>query len=674
MEENKNFGIVNGKVIALRLNNQDIVDALRNTLTVITPIAVLYYLEFASAAFGIGTGALLICLTDLPGNRSNKLFSAWSSILTFFLIATITAFSNSNKIALPLVAGVLTFLLVMMASFGQRMAAIGSMGLAVVAFTIGLQPANPLEYGIFIVAGGLWYFMVSLALAWLFPYHSLERALSKTRKDTAKMMRLRALGYDANASLTGFNANNIKLHLKLTASHELVRQLLLGDKFNIGFEKATPKRLLKQSIILIDLYEQVSALHYDYISMRKQLQSTGALEFIKRAIEITADRLDGANCNKVEFDDLILKIENIALQSQQNNQLITGILLNLKETGILAFALDDKQELETKMEVDQFSAFLTEGNLSIDKLKSQLNFGSQLYRFALRMSFLMTAVIFLIGYLPNGSYGYWLPITIIVISRPSYGMTMKRNKERIIGTFAGLILGWCILQVNINETVQISLAVLFLFVFFSFLLLRYWVSAMGITLAVVLLLSVYNGFPEQILAERLLFTILGCILGLVATFLFPVRHMLNLKTSVQNAVVTNRDYLFAVLNSIDDSIIDVKLARKRSYLSLSALSETISIVKKEPRWKRKEYRTLKQIELLCFQLNALTAALPLSEFNTKGEQQKALMFDVIEDLDKGLENFSKFHHGNLFAIKSLEKISGELTLANVASKLKAILS
>ena len=659
---------MNGKIIALRLNNQDLVDALRNTLTVITPIALLYFYGFSAAAFGIGTGALLICLTDLPGNRSNKLFSAWSSISTFFLVATITAFSNFNKIALPFVAGLLTFLLVMMASFGQRMAAIGSMGLAVVAFTIGLQPGNPLEYGVFIVAGGVWYFIVSLALAWLFPYHSLERALSKTRKDTAKMMRLRALGYDASASLTGFNANNIKLHLKLTASHELVRQLLLGDKFNIGFEKETPKRLLKQSIILIDLYEQVSALHYDYKEMRKQLQNTGALEFIKRAIEITADRLDGTNCNKVEFDNLVLEIEKIASRTPKNNQLITGILLNLKETGLLAFALDDKHELDTKMQVGQFTAFLTEGNLSIDKLKSQLNFGSQLYRFALRMSFLITVVVILIGYLPNGNYGYWLPLTIIVISRPSYGMTLKRNKERIIGTFAGLILGWFLVKANLGDTLQISLAILFLFVFFAFLLVRYWVSATGITLAVVLFLSIYNGFPEQILAERLIFTILGCALGLGATFLFPVRHLSNLKISVQNAVATNKNYLLAVVEGVNEDVIDVKLARKQSYLSLSALAENISLVKNEPKWKRKEYRALKQIELLCFQLNALTAALPIGD----GLNKKHLL-TTISDLDYSLQMFSNLHHGNLFSIQPLEQLSGELTITNVASKLKAIL-
>lgn len=654
------------RLAKLRFNDQDIVDALRNTITVIVPIGLFFLLGLPSAALGVGTGTLLICLTDLPGTRSEKLFGATVSILTFFVVAVLISLSIQDMIALPIVTAVLTFLLMMFASLGQRMAAIGLMGLAIAAFTIGLHPAHAFTYAIFIVAGGGWYFVVSLAQAWLFPYHSLRRALAKTRKDTSALMRLRAMGYDSNASLSGFNARNIKLQLKLTSGHELVRRLLLGDKFSINFENPMARQLLKQATLLIDLYEQVTALHYDYVTIRRELQGSGILEPIKDAIGIAADMLEGKYVGTGELDRLISKIEGKTINFDQNRVLIDGIVLNLKQTAALAFALDDGMELDSKMQSGQLTGFLTEGSFSLNKVKIHLRYSSQIFRFALRMSILMLVVVFLIEMLPKGSYGYWLPITLIVICRPSYGMTMKRNVERILGTFIGLVLGWGLLEVNLPTPVLLGLTILSLFVFFAFLSMRYWVSAMGITLAVVLCLSVYHGHPDQVLSERLLFTVLGCFIGLAATFMFPVRHGLNLKAAIYDAVLANKHYLEGVLTGSEGSLMTVKLARKQSYLALSILNEAISLAAKEPRWKRKELRALKQVELLCFQLNALTAALPLADMNI------LLHTQVIKDLEDGIGQIAQLYHGQVFVLRPLERLDGPLDLPNVSRKLRSI--
>jgi uncharacterized membrane protein YccC len=656
----------------LHFNNQELVDAFRNTITVVIPITLFFFLGMPSAALGIGTGALLICLTDLPGSRLEKTLGAMTSIPTFCLVAMITALCVHTLIALPVVALVLSFILILFASLGQRMGAIGTMGLGIVAFTIGHHPVHPIEYGLYIGAGGLWYFLVSLSQAWLFPYHSLKRALAKTRKDTAALMRLRAIGYDPEASLSGFNSKNIKLHLKLTNDHELVRRLLLGDRFGATFLDIQTKILLKQSILLIDLFEQVSALHYDYQGIRKSLNGSGMLNLIKQTIELTADRLEGYSCDS-DYKKLIYELENTQIGPEGSKKLFNDILANLKQTGKLVFSLEDKTDLDSRMQAEKFPVFLTEGNFSFKKVRAHLTYQSQLFRFALRMSILMFVVVLLIGFLPKGSYGYWLPITLIVISRPSYGMTMKRNIERVIGTLLGLILGWVLLELNLGAAWQLGVAVLAIFIFFSFLLVRYWVSAMGITLAVVLCLSLYHGHTEQILSERLLFTILGCVIGLIATFLFPVRHAFNLKTAVTNAISTNRNYLASVLEQ-NRALIDVKLARKTSYLALSALNEAITLASKEPKWKRQNLKALKQVELLCFQVNALTAALPLGSLAGQAVLAEPQKSSVITNLDQALEMLSSLYHGEIFELRALERLDGPLDLENVSAKLKAILS
>jgi uncharacterized membrane protein YccC len=45
---------------------------------------------------------------------------------------------------------------------------------------------------------------------------------------------------------------------------------------------------------------------------------------------------------------------------------------------------------------------------------------------------------------------YWILLTIIVIMRPSYGLTKERSKDRIIGTFIGAAVAFGIVLVTHN--------------------------------------------------------------------------------------------------------------------------------------------------------------------------------------------------------------------------------
>ena len=663
-QSNKGLGL-------FHLQQQEWLDALRNTFTVVVPFGLFFWLGLPAVALGMGTGALVICLTDLPGSRSQKGFGALVSIPVFLVIAVLTAFTVDHPFWLALVAMLLSFVLVMFAANGQRMGAVGTMGLGIMAFTIGHHPSNPLEYGFYIALGGIWYYLVSLSQAWLFPYHTLKRALAKTKRDTAALMRLRASGYDPEGALSGLNAKNIKLHLRLTADHELVRRLLLGDRFRAGFPDRQSKILLKQSILLIDLFEQVSVVHYDYPGIRKSLAGAGVLTEIKRAIEALAGYLEGAKEEQATYEKLLVGMENTFFKMGQSNPLLLDILTNLKRTGLLVFSLDDVTDLVSELPSRHFGAFLTEDSFSFGKIWAQLHYASPLFRFALRMALVMLLVVGAIGFLPKGSYGYWIPITLIVISRPSFGMTLKRNMERVAGTLLGLVLGWGLLWLGLEAALLLGIAVLSIFVFYGFLLIRYWVSAMAITLAVVLCLSLYQGGQQQILAERLLFTLLGCAVGLLATFVFPVRHALALKLALGQALLANRKYLAVQMEKL--GLVEVKLARKQAYLALSVLNEAALWAAKEPRWRR-SLRVLKQLELLCFQLNALIAALPLRDGDREEELIEGKTALVLQLLDEGMAFLASLQEGQMLLLRPLERLDGPLGLEHVAGRLKAILS
>lgn len=644
---------------------QQWIDALRNTLCVLLPLAVFFNLDEPGVAIGVGTGALLVSLADLPGNRSDKTMGAWTSILVCWTTAVLISMSLESKWILCLLMTVIAFLFTMLACFGQRLAAVGAIGLLVASFTIGLHPQDPLRYGCYIAAGGIWYYTVSLLQVWLFPFHPLRRTIHRCKRLTVELLRLRAIGYDPTATLSGFNRRNIALHLKLSASHELIRKLLLGDRYAIGGNDKRANSLLQTSIILIDLYEKISAVHNEYPYLRQKLASTGSLSLIHETIMLLALELEGKLDNRLEVKENMERLAGLNPNDRQTAMLLEKLLSNLKQTVSLVFRVNDSTRKDNGISTADFEHFIQREGFSAVKLRAHLRMGSPILRFSLRLSFLMLISVLLVGVFPIGSYTYWLPLTVLVVSRPSFVHTTKRNIERMLGTFGGLLIGWAMVKLTASATILLSISTISIFIFFLFLYSRYWLAALGATLAAVLCLSVYHGNAGHILLDRLLFTLLGCALGMAATFFFPIWHYTGLKAAFLGALEANRDFLVAIENRDGD----LKLARKEAYLALAVLSEGISLGSKEPNLSVVDPIAVRQLELLCYQCNGLISALTIDNDNplSKNEYKNA-----ITDLNASISQLKTMEFNQL-KNKSASPGSGPLALNTVTERIRSTL-
>jgi uncharacterized membrane protein YccC len=606
------------------------VDALRNTLAVILPIIIFFYLGWPTTAIGVGIGALMICMTDLPGNRTDKFRAAWISVLIFTVIATLTAWSTSMPLLMITTVVLITFLLTMSAVMGQRMAAIGLMGIILVTFTIGLKPKDPLLYGNYIFLGGIWYYLISLLQIYIFPYRSLRRAIAQTERETASLLKLRAQGYNPDASLSGFNQHNMRLHLKLANNHELIRQLLLGDRRAMKQLNAKGQVFLEKSINLIDLYEQVSAVHYDYPYLRKQFESTGVLPLIQQTIELLANLLIKPNEDAVgKFEELRTALaQKVGTLQTAQATLLAQILVNIDEIHTLIKTIHQPL-LGTQLDetTERYRDFLTLAPVKEKAIGQHFKIRSPIFRFSLRLSALCLVALILITWLSNEHYSYWLLLTMVIVSRPSYGQTMKRNGERLGGTAIGLLFGW-LTTTYVAVPWQLFIAVIGLFGFFAFNRIAYSISVICITVAVILCLHAYEGDLWQLVSERVIFTVLGVLLCLGAAFLFPIWNAPRLTQIMAEVLKSNQFYFEAVvkLRPHDlDSIHQARLARKASHQQLSALSEAIQAAHKEPFNKKLNWRLVKRIQLLNYQFNVLTATFA-------GMQKQGGAFLVAQDI------------------------------------------
>lgn len=267
-------------------------DALRTTITVVLPIILFFYLGNPEAAKGIGVGALLISLTDLPDNRLNKLKTALWSIIVFFGTTLVVSSVLDHVYLTAIVVVIAAFSFSMFAVYGQKLSLIGTMALIVCTFVMGLHPARPLYFSSYILLGGVWYYVISLIQILIRPYRSLHHAIFECLMSSAVFLNAKARNYDVDVPLDLQQKEAIKLHIEVNQKHELIRNLLLTDKYAMNPDNPKGQLLLERARLLIDLYEQLNAVHYDYALVRKTLATGPSLKLIASLIELLAKELE----------------------------------------------------------------------------------------------------------------------------------------------------------------------------------------------------------------------------------------------------------------------------------------------------------------------------------------------------------------------------------------------
>jgi uncharacterized membrane protein YccC len=190
------------------------------------------------------------------------------------------------------------------------------------------------------------------------------------------------------------------------------------------------------------------------------------------------------------------------------------------------------------------------GGMSARALGAWLNPPAQvdltLVRYTLRVAVvLMLCVAVYKGFqLPRG---HWIGFTALVVLQPDYGTTRHKLAQRLFGTLAGITLGSLLLWVKLPSAVFISAAAVMAFCFAYFLRHRYGLAVFFVTLMIVLMTEAMMPVHLDFTIERLLATLAGGGLALLAAFLFwPKWEQSQSPHILAAALRANRNYLETV--------------------------------------------------------------------------------------------------------------------------------
>ncbi len=609
----------NVKEVQYFFYSQAFADGLRATIAILLPALIGSFTNHFQTGLTIALGAMCVSLVDAPGPILNKRNSMLFCIAFAFIIAVITALARTSVILMGIEIVAVSFFFSMFVVYGQRATAVGSAAVLVMILTMDnpVQRADIFSHAGLILAGGVFYLLLSLSLYRIRPYRNAQRALGECIREVANYLSIRADFYNPATNLETDYKRLVAQHVIVNEKQDLVREVFFKTRQIVEETTDQSRRLVFAFIETVDLFEDITAAYYDYRLLRETYESSGILRLFHQSLKKIVDELHAmgiaVQTNSAfrrgfdyigEIRQLKKEIDALPAVEATHKLVLVKILVNIRnllndlDTIGQYFAADLQRN---KTGVDH-SHFVTHQPLDPKIFYNNLNMQSSAFRHALRV-----ASACLVGYLatlvmPAGKHSYWILLTIAFIIKPAFSLTKQRNIERIVGTLLGAAIGVGILLLIENTTVRFAIMVLFMLGTYTFMRLNYLAMVMCVTPYVFIVFSFIGSEFKAIAAERIMDTFIGCAIAFSASyFLFPNWEREQLKQYMADIVKANMLYLQKIMKALAGhqvSLIEYKVARKEVYLHSANLAAAFQRMLSEPKSKQTSTSQLQQFVVL----------------------------------------------------------------------------
>ncbi len=620
------------------INSHYLADGVRITAGVVLPSLILGYFGHLQTGISLSLGAMCASITDNPGpihHRRNGLFACCGII---FIVALVVGFSLQQTWLFMIVLPVLCFFFSMIGVYGARVTAIGIAALlAMVMITHeGLQGREIIYFAIYLLAGGIWYTVLSLLLYSIRPYKLIQQVMGEYVLSAAKYLRARAEFYATDVNIDDCYENLMQSQSDVQQKQELIAELLFKTRSVVKESTHTSRILMMAYLDVSDLLERTMASHLDYKKLHAYFDDTNILaeyrqiiltltnELDEIAISLSSGRASGYD-QRID-KDLVEKrehLQQLRLEILNPNNLegfisLRHILDSIDDIAARIRTLHqytsyDRKLRNIKINTPDPSKYLTRQTIDPQQFWSNFSLQSNIFRHSLRIAIAGTAAYIIGRFFPFG-HGYWILLTVIVILKPGYSLSKKRNIERLAGTLIGVAIGWGILYFVKNNTAIFILFIISMIGGFSFMRWKYMVGVVLITMYLLFMFHILEPMDfNEVVEERIIDTLLGSIIGFLASFLLPpIWERQQIGELMQNLTRDITVYFESVAYVFTGQPYNKQLSaekRKHAWVSLANVSDAFTRMLSEPKSKRRDSKEFHRFVVLSHMLVSHMATL-----------------------------------------------------------------
>lgn len=615
------------------LYSQYFSDGLRITFGVLAPALLFSYFNQLATGVTLALGAICVSVVDAPGPAVHKRNSMLICCALLLLVSLITGFAQSEPVLLFAEVVLFAFLFSMFAVYGNRASAIGTCGLLIMIFMIEkrLEPQQVLTSSLLILAGGIWYTLLSLLFFQIRPYRAAQQALGECISEIAQYLRLKANFYDGTSNIDENYKSLVSQQIQVSQHQDAVRELLFKTRTIVKESTHTGRILILTFVDLVDLFDQITFTHYNYESLREGYGGSGILNEISKLIHLMANELDHigfavqsnqkrlkTSLHRTELEQLKNRIDKISTGDDGSSAIVLKkILVNLRNINQRLIDMvsynEDAPKSSGKTANLEFSRFVKHQDYAPGLFLENLSFQSASFKHALRVAIVCGIGFILSKTVVTGHHSYWILLTIIVILKPGFSLTRQRNFQRLTGTVVGGLIGFVILFFIPDKTIQFLIMLVLMLFTYSFLRLNYVVSVIFMTPYVLIVFNFLGVELVHTIEERVLDTFIGSALAITSAFvIFPNWESDQLNESLSKALLSNKKYLNTVAKRLSGAplnLAEYKLARKDVYVESGNLSAAFERMMSEPKNKQKHAKDMQRFVVLNHMLSSAIAAI-----------------------------------------------------------------
>lgn len=657
-------------------------DFLRGTILAVAMIVPVFasLQIFNTTDFGISIalGVLFCSPADVPGSKKHIFFGILASIvLVFSLTMLFGSVANILWLLLPLL-GFFVFAVSFLSVFGFRASLISFAGLfaIVLSFVNDYNETNLFTHALLLVVGGFWYLSLSYLKSILFPRAETDQLFIKTMEKTAEFLRIRGELLICKGKRDSLFQKLFELQSQINEQHETIRGIILSSRSKSGFSNSIRRQqlLFSELIDVFELavanpldykkYDVVFKSHQDIIEEFKNLtfEMASYLEHISKVMR-KEQSLKPSN----QLTEIIVSIEKNIFKYRDDVGLPksregTLMLLNLKNYQAkqaqkivgLERVFNNYSKNNKIIATKDANRYITPQDYDIKKLKENLSFKSPIFKHSLRLS-IVVLIGFVIGKLFSIQNPYWILLTIIVIMRPSYGLTKARTKHRVFGTLIGGAIATIVIISTQNIIVYGVIAAVSLPLAFSLLQLNYRNAAVFITLNIVFVYALLEPNILSVIQFRIVDTLIGASLAFASNYLlWPSWEFQNIHQYFIKAIQSNQKFLEQIelfYHNKGEISTTYKLSRKDAFLAIGNLNGAYQRMSQDPKSKQKEVAII--YDLIVIINTFLSSSTSLGSFIRNNKTAEVpTEFDVfIENINSNLELAVKLLEDNTESIQ-----------------------
>ncbi len=603
-------------------------EGVRVTIGIILPAFILSYFNMLEIGLTLSLGALCANVPDSPGPFAHRRNAMTICAILIFFISLLVGYSSNSEFFLGVVLVLLGFMLSMITIYGARASAIGISGLLVMILSIKTEKTDLeiFHYSLYLFFGAIWMLIYSLSIHKLRPYKIINRVLGDLVIDNALYLKSRSLFYDENPDYDAVYKQLLEQQVKVESEQALLSEILFKTRTVVRESTHESRRLLKIYLDITELYEIIMTTFHDYKSLHETFGNSGILDLFQQHIILLAEELEQLgisiksesisvaathnleNIQTVREAFKKLRLETITPANVESFVGLGGILKNLEyltaQINNLHYYTNPKRIINKNAKLTKLlKDSVASQDIRPDLLWSNLNLKSNIFRHSLRV-----AIALLVGYylslVFHLGHNYWILLTIIVILKPAYSITKKRNKDRLFGTLLGIVIGVLILYVVQVKTALLIIMLLFMALSYIFIRTNYFISVLTMTPYLIIFFNLlYPANINAILFDRLLDTAIGSTIAFGASlFLVPNWEHENIKAFLQKMLTTSKVYFDEIAKGFlgEEEITNqhFKISRKDLLVALANVSDAFNRMLSEPKRYQKGIKAVHRFVVL----------------------------------------------------------------------------